>query len=103
MAAAVGNHNFVEFRMEQHASEGVLPASGSPEYADAREIVRRVPGGHGLMPENPIGKSGIAQILKRHVVKRLRTIACAHAIDVDHNETQLSQRLIRRDRAEGLR
>ena len=93
---AYGNRHLVELGVKQQAAQCVLAAGRSAVDADARDVVVGVFRCNRLVPENAIGETGIAEVLPGHVVKRLRAVRRAHAVDLDHDEAEFGQRLHRR-------
>ena len=72
-------------------AERVLPAGRRAVDADARDVVPRILRGDRLVPENAVGKPGVAQVLPRDVVERLRAIRRAHAVHLHDDEAQLGE------------
>ena len=63
----------------------------------------RILGGSGLDPLNVVGQSGVLQVLIADLLKLLATVACAHTVDLNHDEAQLGQsRGIPEERGERL-
>ena len=51
------------------------------------------------MPQDAIGETGVADVLPRHVVKRLRAVRRPHAVDLHDDEAELGLRLRGRETA----
>ena len=86
MAAAVGDRDLVELGVPQHRSQGVLPPCRAPVDSHPLEIefgklLRRRP-----PPRNPVGEARVGQVAPADVVKRLRTIARSHSVDLPHHK-----------------
>ena len=54
------------------------------------------------MPEDAVGEAGVFDVVPAHVVKRLGSIRRPHAVDLDHDETQVGERGEPVGGAEGL-
>ncbi len=94
VAAAGGDRHLVELRMEEHGAGGILPAGGGAIDADAGEIHVRILRGGGLHPQNAVGESGVLEVVPADVVKRLRAVGGAHAVDLHDDEAQVGQRRV---------
>src|SRR5262249_4699355 len=71
MTSTVCDGRFVEFRMEEHASHRVLSASRGPVNSNARDVVGGILRGDRLVPEDAVGKAGVAEVLVSNILKGL--------------------------------
>src|SRR5262249_17939307 len=92
----------IELRMKQNGPCGVLSASRCAVNADARNVQAWIFRGGGFHPEDAVWETGVLEVVPADVVKRLRAVGCAHAVDFHHDKAKLGQRLVARTRAEGL-
>ena len=71
VAAGVGDARLVEIRVKQQTAERVLPARRPAVDAHTGDVVRRILRRDRFVPEDPIGKAGIAKVFPGNVVKCL--------------------------------
>ena len=75
--------------MEEQPAERVLSAGRRAVDADARDVVVRILRRDRLVPEDAIREAGVAEVLPRDVVERLRSVRRPHAVDLDDDEAEL--------------
>src|SRR5262245_40732633 len=92
VATAVGNRRLVKFRMKQRRSGGVLASGGIAIDANAADVIPRVFGCRGFVPEDAIRKAGVFEVLPANVVEGFRAVGRAHAVYLDNDETEIRKR-----------
>ena len=89
VAATIGDRRIVKIAVSNQRSHGALPTRRSTPDTDARQIHFGTLLGGRLHPGDPIRETAVPQILPADIVKCLAAIAGPHAIDLDHDETEL--------------
>ena len=74
VAAAIGDGDFVKFRMEQHRARGVLPARRGAVNADAVGVHVGILFCGGFDPENAVGETGVGEVVPANVVESFGAI-----------------------------
>lgn len=87
MAAAVGDGDFVKFRVMQEGGGGRLTSGGSSVNADAGEVHFWVLSGGSLHPFNTIGEAGVFKVFVGDLLKILAAVISSKTIDLNDNKT----------------
>src|SRR6185503_624902 len=89
--------------MKQQPSGRALSSGRCAVDSNAADVVVRILRRYRFVPENAIGKPGVPQIPPGDVVKGLGPVRRSHAVHLNDDESQLSQRLHWRICAKRLR
>src|SRR5205814_745475 len=100
VTATVRGRGLVEVAVEEQGPQRVLAAGRAAVDADARQVEVRVFRGRRLQPQDTVGETRVAEVLPADVVKRLRPVRRAHAVDLHGDEAQLRNLLRAVERAE---
>src|SRR6185312_3788503 len=94
VVAALGPTDLEEPRITEHRVRGrIAPAGMSPD-ADAREVHPRIGGTELVERGDLVGQRVVAHLAVPQALECRRAVRRAHAVDGDHDEAELSQRLI---------
>jgi len=91
VAAAGGNPNLVELRMEKEPPQSVLATGRVSVDSHSRDVIIGILSGHGLVPQNPVWKASIAQVLPADIMEGLGPVTGTHAVYLYDDESHLGQ------------